>query len=160
MWLSATGNDNLEKESGKQIPSLCNSYASDPGRFHKTRQSQTHLSFCLLAVFISGMWMRKPDPTATRLIFEHCGTEGDSSGIGLPRAQCRAATWAQHCIKTHPAAVSTRARFRFHSTVDGTCPCFHFQVHCCVVLSAFPHSVKLMFFFWTRQEPDFHHFVH
>lgn len=34
------------------------------------------------------------------------GTGGDSCGIGLPRAQCRAATWAQRRTKARPTLSS------------------------------------------------------
>lgn len=110
-----------------------------------SQDSHRQLSFCLLAVFISGVWMRKPGPIATRwavwaLEVTHvelvCPGHNAEQPHGHSAAQRRVQHWAL------AAAVSTRAWWRFHSIVDGTCPCFKLQVRCCVLLWAFLHSLS------------------
>lgn len=68
-----------------------------------SQDSHRHSCLCLLAVFISGVWMRKPGPIATRWAVWALEV---TRGIGLPRAQCRAATWAQRRTKARPALSS------------------------------------------------------
>lgn len=89
--------------------------------------------------------MRKPDPVATKLIFEHCGhwscliwnRFAQSTMTGTAPHKGASSSEVKRLALALPAIASTTARFRFHSSSRGNLPCFKLQVRCCVIYERF-----------------------